>query len=79
VELTPKAHSDAGRFYREHEVRSEHAYQRYSAQQLELLLKFIREGREFNEAQAARLEQQDRDRAGEPQPTASARRPRQDT
>jgi DNA-binding MarR family transcriptional regulator len=79
VELTPKAQGEAGRFYREHEVRSELAYQSYSAQQLELLLRFIREGREFNEEQAARLEQQNRDRGGGPRAMSSARGARQQT
>jgi len=62
VEVTPKARREGGRFFGEHEALSERLYQRYSEQQLELLLQFVREGREFNEAHAAQVEQQNRER-----------------
>jgi DNA-binding MarR family transcriptional regulator len=62
VEVTPQALRDAGRFYREHEALSERLYQRYSEKQLEQLLQFVREGREFNEGHAERVEQQNRER-----------------
>ena len=62
VEITPHAIQEAGRFYSEHEALSERVYQRYSEKQLELLLQFIREGREFNEGHAERVEQQNRQR-----------------
>lgn len=60
VEITDRANADAGRFYAEHAAQSERLYHRYSAQELELLLRFVREGREFNEQHAARLETQNR-------------------
>ncbi len=62
VEVTAKALRDAGRFYGEHQAQSERVYQRYSEKQLELLLQFVREGREFNEGHAERVEQQNRQR-----------------
>ena len=62
VEITPLAQREAGRFYGEHIAHSERLYKRYDEQQLELLLEFVREGRELNEAQAAQLEQQNRER-----------------
>jgi DNA-binding MarR family transcriptional regulator len=62
VELTSQAQIDAGRFYGEHAAASERVYQRYSVKELELLLGFVREGREFNENHAARVEQQNRAR-----------------
>jgi len=63
VEITPHAIREAGRFYSEHEALSERIYQRYSEKQLELLLQFAREGREFNEGHAERVEQQNRQRS----------------
>jgi DNA-binding MarR family transcriptional regulator len=71
VEITPQALADAGRFYGEHAALSERLYQRYTEQQLELLLQFVREGREFNERHAAQVEQQNRERRDEPVPTGS--------
>ncbi len=64
VEITPHAVQEAGRFYSEHEALSERIYQRYSENQLELLLGFVREGREFNEGHAERVEQENRQRHG---------------
>jgi DNA-binding MarR family transcriptional regulator len=60
VELTPTAQGIGGRFYAEHAELSEQVFERYSAPQLELLLEFVRRGREFNEQHAARLEAQNR-------------------
>ena len=40
---------------------SERLYQRYDAAQLELLLAFVREGRQFNERKAAELERRTRE------------------
>jgi hypothetical protein len=60
VEATPQALRDAGRFYGEHAALSERLYKRYSEAQLEFLLHFVREAREFNELQAVQLEQQNR-------------------
>ena len=61
VELTPQVAKMAA-FYGEHAVYAERLYQRHTVEQLELLLRFVRENREFNELQAARLEQQTRER-----------------
>lgn len=56
VELTPAAKRHGGRFYSEHAERAEVAYHRYTEEQIELLLGFVRNGREFNERKAAELE-----------------------
>lgn len=65
VELTPQADAQAGLFYAEHAAQAERLYRRYSAEEVELLLRFVREGREFNEQHAARLEERNRaQRAG---------------
>jgi DNA-binding MarR family transcriptional regulator len=63
VEATPRAESEVGRFYAEHAALAERLYHRHSTDELELLLNFVRAGREFNEARAALLEQ--RNRAGD--------------
>lgn len=70
VELTPQAMSEAQAFYAGHVAQSQRLYEQYSSDQLELLLRFVREGREFNENQAALLERQNR---GERRPAASGR------
>lgn len=62
VQATPQSLQDAGRFYGEHAALSELLYQRYTEAQLELLLGFVREGREFNERHAAQIEQENRAR-----------------
>jgi DNA-binding MarR family transcriptional regulator len=62
VEATPKALREGRRFYDEHDELSARRYQRYSEQQLELLLQFVREGREFDEEHAARVELANRER-----------------
>jgi DNA-binding MarR family transcriptional regulator len=59
VQLTPAvARMEA--FYSEHATQAERLYQRYTLDQLELLLGFVREGREFNERKAAELERETR-------------------
>jgi DNA-binding MarR family transcriptional regulator len=63
VEATPQVLRDAQGFYAEHQAVSERLYHRYSTDELELLLRFVREGREFNERQAASLEQANRSRS----------------
>lgn len=60
VEATAKTQRVAERFYGEHAAASERLYRRYSETQLELLLQFVRDGREFNDGQAARVEQENR-------------------
>jgi DNA-binding MarR family transcriptional regulator len=62
VEVTPKVMAEAGRFYVEHVALSERLYQRHTTEELELLLRFVREGREFNEQHAARVEEENRGR-----------------
>ena len=56
----------AGRFYGEHMAHSESLFARYTKPQLELLLDFVRDGRELNERAAARLEAQTRGQADAP-------------
>ena len=56
VELTPEAFQGAGDFYREQAALGERLYRRYSEEQLELFLEWIRAGRELNEREAAKLE-----------------------
>jgi DNA-binding MarR family transcriptional regulator len=56
VQLTRSAQQNAGRYYEQHQALSEELYKRYSTGQLELLLEFVRGGREFNEARAAEVE-----------------------
>jgi DNA-binding MarR family transcriptional regulator len=60
VEFTPDARETANSFYAPHAALSERLYRRYTREQLELLLEFVRDGREFNEQQAERLERQRR-------------------
>jgi DNA-binding MarR family transcriptional regulator len=60
VEMTPEAFRQAPSFYAEHIAHSERLYKRYTEAQLELLLEFVRDGRELNEREAARLEQRTR-------------------
>jgi DNA-binding MarR family transcriptional regulator len=64
VEIAPEARGGAARFYGAHIELSERLYRRYTEEQLELLLEFTREGREFNERQAAQLEAQSRAERG---------------
>jgi DNA-binding MarR family transcriptional regulator len=68
VEMTAEATKGAASFYSGHIALSERLYQRYSEAQLELLLEFTRQGREFNEMQAAQLEHQNRERRGKSAP-----------
>jgi DNA-binding MarR family transcriptional regulator len=63
VEATAAAREGAEEYYGPHIELSERLYRRYTVEQLELLLGFVREGREFNEREAARLEARLRRRA----------------
>jgi hypothetical protein len=56
VELTAEARDTAARFYSDHAHRAEHLYPRYTEDQLELLLDFLRGMREFNSRKACELE-----------------------
>jgi DNA-binding MarR family transcriptional regulator len=63
VEMAPRAAEDTGRFYGEHQALGERLFDRYTLEQLELLLGFVREGRVFNEEHAARVERENRERS----------------
>ena len=65
VELTPEAFAGAGDFYGAQAALSERMYRRYSEEQLELFLEWIRAGREVNEREAAKLEARTRAKPGE--------------
>jgi DNA-binding MarR family transcriptional regulator len=56
VEPTLDALEGAGDLYAEHIALSERSYNRYTEKELKLLLEWVREGRELNEREAARLE-----------------------
>ncbi len=73
VQLTEAASALNG-FYAEHVRLSERLYHEYTLAQLQLLLGFIRRGREFNERRAAELEQEHR--AGPPGALAHRERER---
>ncbi|MGO9958268.1 MAG: MarR family winged helix-turn-helix transcriptional regulator [Solirubrobacteraceae bacterium] len=62
VELTPEIRERTNVFYEPHSALSEQLFQRYTREQLELLLEFTRAGREFNERHAAEIERQNRTR-----------------
>jgi DNA-binding MarR family transcriptional regulator len=64
VEVSDHALTRAGAYYGEHAELSERLYERYTREQLELLLGFVREGRVFNEQHAARVEQENRGQKG---------------
>jgi DNA-binding MarR family transcriptional regulator len=65
VELTPHAREIANSFYSGHRALSEQIYERYTRAQLELLLGFVRDGREFNDQQAEIVEERNRERRDE--------------
>jgi DNA-binding MarR family transcriptional regulator len=56
VELTGEARDRGRDFYIEHAQHSERLYRRYTEKELELLLDFVRGGRELNERRAAEVE-----------------------
>jgi DNA-binding MarR family transcriptional regulator len=56
VELTERAREAAGDFYGEHAELAERLYDRYTTDEIELLLDFVKGGREFNDHKAAELE-----------------------
>lgn len=55
VELTDKV-GELDSFYAEHASLADTLYDEYTTEQLQLLLQFIRRGREFNELRAAEVE-----------------------
>jgi DNA-binding MarR family transcriptional regulator len=60
VEPTLDALEGAEDLYAAHIALSERIYKRYTEAELELLLGFVREGRELNEREAAKLESHNR-------------------
>ena len=62
AELDSVSLERARSLYSEHFARSQEVYRRYSESELELLLEFVRQGREFNEQRAMRLEAANRAR-----------------
>jgi hypothetical protein len=58
--MTPELNRMTAEFYGGHIAMSERLYQRYTLDQLELLLEFVREGRQFNDRRAAEVEQRNR-------------------
>ena len=62
VEITPTRATRGGALLRRAHRPRPSACTSATRQQLELLLEFVREGRELNETQAAQLEQQNRER-----------------
>jgi DNA-binding MarR family transcriptional regulator len=62
VELAPDAARGAMALYAEHATYAERLYRRHTVEQLELILRFVREGREFNERKAVALERQNQER-----------------
>ena len=56
VELTPEAFQGSVNYYAAHMELSERLYRRYTEEQLEMFLEWVREGRELNEREAAKLE-----------------------
>jgi DNA-binding MarR family transcriptional regulator len=70
VEVTPNVAKLTMRYYAEHGAMGAALYDRYTASELELLLEFVRRGREFNERRAAEVEKENRMRS-----TSAGRRP----
>jgi DNA-binding MarR family transcriptional regulator len=56
VEIAPEVRAGAADYYRGQMDLAERLYKRYTVQEIELLLGFVRAGREVNEREAARLE-----------------------
>ncbi len=64
VEVTPEAFHGAADYYGEHMALSERLYRRYTEEQLQMFLEWVREGRELNEREAAKLETRTRKERG---------------
>jgi DNA-binding MarR family transcriptional regulator len=62
VRVTPAAQAEAGSYYTQHEALSEELYRNYTTEQMQMLLAFVRRGREFNERRAGEVEASLRDR-----------------
>jgi DNA-binding MarR family transcriptional regulator len=64
VELTPEAFQGSVNYYAAHMALSERLFRRYTEEQLEMFLEWVREGRELNEREAAKLEARTRKEHG---------------
>jgi DNA-binding MarR family transcriptional regulator len=64
VELTPEAFQGSVNYYAAHMALSERLFRRYTEEQLEMFLEWVREGRELNEREAAKLEARTRKERG---------------
>jgi DNA-binding MarR family transcriptional regulator len=64
VEPMPLAVQGASDLYGAHQTYAEQQYRHYTEEQLELLLRFVRGGRELNEREAAKLEARTRAKRG---------------
>jgi DNA-binding MarR family transcriptional regulator len=62
VELTPAVRELTVRFYRSHAELAEQLHQHYTQEQMQLILEFIRAGREFNERHAEEIEAANREK-----------------
>ncbi len=71
VELVPDALSGSYRYYAAHAELGERMFRRYDEAQLRLLRDFVREGRELNEREAAKLERENH----KAKPGSAPRRP----
>lgn len=60
VELTPEARGHGDHFWAAHQAHAEDLYRRYTAEQIRLLLDFVRAGRMLNEREAIALEARNR-------------------
>ncbi|MGA2007156.1 MAG: MarR family transcriptional regulator [Solirubrobacteraceae bacterium] len=65
VETTPLVRELTHRFFDSHVALSERLFHRYDQREIELLLEFVRTGREFNERHAAEIERANRERQAE--------------
>jgi DNA-binding MarR family transcriptional regulator len=75
VEATPLARELGATYFAEHATLSQALYDRYTVAEMELLLGFVRRGREFNERRAGEVERENRSR---PAPSARRRAGRRD-
>jgi hypothetical protein len=72
----PPSARGAENFYGAHITQSQRIYQRYTKEQLELLLEFVRGGRELNENQAVLLEAENRARGAPLRPPKPKPKPK---
>jgi hypothetical protein len=63
VELTEEARARSTGFYAEHAQYGQELHRRYTEKELQLLIEFVRGGRELNERRAAEIERELQDGA----------------